>query len=1022
MYEHPVTGALAARVEVSDRADVEAIKPEHAAAIVARHIATEVRRAFAMVPTTAHLELGIDLSMRVTAAIADATRQAGRDDDATGNALAPPARRLLSVGEPAPARPVSPLSASTLFTRSHLEPRLAAELASEIECAERVDVLVAFITIGGVRSLRDALERLSLRSTAAPRLRILTTAFTGTTEVEALDVLARLPGAAVRISLDTRRTRLHAKAWLFQRAHGLATAYVGSANLTSTALGAGHEWMLKVSATDLPHVIDHFAGTFETLWQDREFEHYDPDDAVQRARVQAALRAERSSDRADAAFTLVTLQAYPFQLAILDRLAAERAAGHQRNLIVAATGTGKTVVAAFDYARLTRAAGVPPRLMFLAHRYEILAQARDTFRHVLGDAAFGELLSGGQEAERGDHVFATVQSAAGLLERFPSDHWTHVIIDECHHLPATTYQNVITQLRPTTLVGLTATPERMDGRSLLPDFDGRIAAELRLWHAMEQQLLVPFDYYGIADGTDLRRVKWARSGYDLGSLEGLYTGNEARADLILRQLERRVADLRQIRGLGFCVSVEHAEFMAAHATARGVPAIAVHGGSPTAAREDVPRRLREREVNLVFTCDLYNEGVDLPFVDTLLLLRPTMSATLFLQQLGRGLRLHADKDACLVLDFIGQHREEYRFDAMLGALTGLPRAKLRPSVERGFPLLPSGCAVSLDAVARTQIIESLRRSIGGGARRLAAELRELSAAREPAAPPLSLAEYLSETGRALDEVYTKGFGWRGIQREAGLPGTDVTDKQSRQLGWLIHADDPAYLASLRAVADGSLPTDDITRRRVLMLDAQVTARGVLRAAEATVAYFQGSPGAAAEVAALAEALADDAAPRALVFPEVDWPLALHRRYKRREIVAAVGERTAGDKISGPQGGILKLDESRRELLFVTLDKSGGDFSATTRYRDYAISSDLFHWETQGAASVTTAAGRRYLESATNGWRFFLFVRLDKSEAYAFLGPVTYRDHAGDRPIGITWNLQHPLPPDLLEHFQVLAQT
>ncbi len=206
VYEHPVTDALAPRVEVSDRAEVAAIKPEHLPAILARHVATEVRRAFAHVPASAHLELGLDLSARVTAAIAEATRHAGHGDDALANALAPPPRRLLSVGEPAPGRPTSPLSASTLFTRSHLEPRLSAELANEIECADRVDVLVAFITIGGVRSLREALERLALRTTTAPRLRILTTAFTGTTEVAALDVLSRLPGGQVRISLDTRRT------------------------------------------------------------------------------------------------------------------------------------------------------------------------------------------------------------------------------------------------------------------------------------------------------------------------------------------------------------------------------------------------------------------------------------------------------------------------------------------------------------------------------------------------------------------------------------------------------------------------------------------------------------------------------------------------------------------------------------------------------------------------------------------------------------------------------------------------
>lgn len=1017
IYEHALTLSLDAQASVSGEVGIEPVNVERLAPILARHLSREIERVLQHLP----LELAADASARILAVLGDVATQANHTHDLAGQALSDPPRRLLSVGAAAAARkrPASALSTSTLFTRSHREPRLSSELAHELESADRVDVLMAFITVGGVRALRDSFERLAMQTGATSRLRILTTTFTGTTEVEAVDLLASFAGAEVRISYDTRRTRLHAKAWLFHRANGLSTAYVGSANLTSTALGAGHEWMLKVSANDLAHVVDHFAGTFETLWQDPEFERYDPADEVQRARLRAALRTERTAGSTPATFTLLTLQPFPFQLAILERLEAERALGHDRSLIVAATGTGKTVIAAFDYARTARARGVRPRLLFLAHRLEIITHARDTFRHVLGDAAFGELVTGGREVERGDHVFATIQSAADLAERFAPDHWEHVIIDECHHLPAASYQAVIARLQPRILVGLTATPERSDGRSLLPDFGGRVAAELRLWHAMEQQLLAPFDYYGIADGTDLRRAKWSRSGYDLGELGGIYTGNEARATLVLRQLEKRVANLRRVRGLGFCVSVEHAEYMAARSTALGVPAIAVHGGSPAEHRENAPRRLRERDVNLLFTCDLYNEGIDLPFVDTLLLLRPTTSATLFLQQLGRGLRLHEDKDACLVLDFIGQHREEYRFDAMLSALTGQPRAKLKVSLEQDFPLLPSGCSLSLDAVARAQILASLKRSVGGGARRLAEELRELSAGRDATLGPLPLATFLAETGRELEDVYTDGFGWRGVQATAGIatPGEEDIEL-SRQFGRLLHVDDPAQLAALGELAQGRAPAEE---RRTLMLDAQVSARGVLRAAEATATYFRERREGRAELSQLVDVLDEVSTARPAVCPEADWPLALHRRYQRREIVAAVGERGAGDKISVPQGGILKLDDTKRELLFVTLDKSGGDFSATTRYRDYAMSRDLFHWETQGGASVSSVAGRRYLESATNGWRFFLFVQLDKDEAYTFAGPLSYRTHEGDRPIGITWALRYPLPADLFEHFAVLAQ-
>lgn len=1026
IYEHLLTKALASGLP-TDPAELhtDAIKAEQLALVVSQHAASEVRRLFALAPGSAQLELALDLADRMFTALADVAAKHGitaADADFADQTVAPPPRRLLAVGHAARQRPrpQSPLAASTLFTRSALEPRLSAELAHEIECADSVDAIVAFITVGGVRTLYDALERLCLQPTRAGstprRLRILTTAFTGTTELEALDRLAALPDAEVKISLDVRRTRLHAKAWLFHREHARSTAYVGSANFTSTALGAGHEWMLKVSAADLPHVLDHFRGTFETLWQAVEFETYDPRDEAQRAKLRAVLQAERSGDR-KTSLTLVTLTPYPFQQAILDRLAAERAAGHHRNLVVAATGTGKTVIAAFDYARVAKELGARPRVLVLAHRFELIEQACNTFRHVLGDAAFGELLDGGREIGRGDHVFATIQSAPRLLARFPADHWTHVIVDECHHLPAKSYQDVITTLAPATLVGLTATPERMDGRSLLPDFGGRVAAELRLWHAMEQQLLVPFDYYGISDAVDLTRVRWSRNAYDLGALSGIYTGNHARADLILRQLASRVANLADVRGLGFCVSVDHAEFMAARATSRGIPAIAVHGGTDEALRDDAKRRLREREVNLIFTCDLYNEGVDLPFVDTLLLLRPTTSATLFLQQLGRGLRLHDGKESCLVLDFIGQHREEYKFDAVLGALTGLPRPKLRTSVETDFPLLPSGCAVTLDRVAREQILASLKRTVGGGAKLLAKEAAQLAQDRPD---PLRLTDYLRETGRELADVYRGEFGWRHVLARAGVvPQDDAADELSRQLGRLIHVDDPAQLRQLAARAADAAPDDsEYARRRTRMLASQLTTTGPMRSPQALADDLRTIADEVRELAAILEA---EATPRTARYVEADWPLALHRRYTRAEILVATGHLGDGDKPRGQMGGIRKDTETRRELFFVTLDKSGGDFSPTTSYRDYVISPTLFHWETQGTASRDNAAGARYLGSPANGWRFFLFVQLDKDEPYTFLGEVSLRDATGDRPIGITWALREPLPADLFARFAVLDQ-
>lgn len=499
-------------------------------------------------------------------------------------------------------------------------------------------------------------------------------------------------------------------------------------------------------------------------------------------------------------------------------------------------------------------------------------------------------------------------------------------------------------LQPDLLVGLTATPERSDGKSLLPDFDGHIAAELRLWHALDGQLLVPFEYYGLADGVDLRRVRWSRTGYEAGALGELYTGNDARADLIRHQLASRVSDVRSVRALGFCVSVEHVEYMAARFTAAGIPARAVHGDSPAEQRDEAPRLLRERAVNVLFTCDLYNEGVDLPFVDTLLLLRPTSSATLFLQQLGRGLRHHPGKTSCLVLDFIGQHRDEFRFDAIFAALTGIPRARLRRAVEDGFPYLPSGCALQLDQVARDEILRSLRSTLAGAVR-LTAELRELASEGRPP----TLAEFLDQTGRDLEDIYDAG-GWTTLKRRADAAhGADEHDDDlSRRLGWLQRVDEPERLRTYRdaietAMKGGTVDLNERDRTRVQMLEYQLTPRGTMRAAEQTVAYIASRPAIARELEELREVLEDRVGLAEQVLPVPEWPLALHRHYSRREIIAAVGFVRPGDKGKLPQGGILRLVELKRELLFVTLDKSGKDFSPTTRYKDYAISPELFHW-------------------------------------------------------------------------------
>ncbi len=609
-------------------------------------------------------------------------------------------------------RPATPLSDAALLTNTKGEPNLGAEVKAELETADEVDLLCAFVKWYGLRLLDPELRLVRERETP---FRVITTTYMGATERAALDRLVREFGAEVKIQYDAQRTRLHAKAWMFRRNTGFDTAYVGSSNLSRAALLDGVEWNVRLSQIATPSLLEKFKGTFDTYWNDASFESYDPEqdrDRLDDALAEASGRTQH--DRVTISLSGLEVRPYFYQQEMLEAIEAERNVhDRHRNLVVAATGTGKTVVAALDYRELcNQESGERPSLLFIAHRKEILEQSLRTYREVLADAEFGELYVGGARPERWRHVFASVQSLHSYgVDNIAADAYEIVVIDEFHHAEAATYRKILDRLAPRELLGLTATPERADGVDVRTFFDGRTAAELRLWDALGADLLCPFHYFVVADGTDLRQVSWSRGRYDEGQLSNVYTGNHARAAIVLRQLRDKVLDPGSMRALGFCVSVAHAEFMADVFNGAGVPARAVSGTTPPADRERALQDLKDRRVNALFAADLFNEGLDLPDVDTVLFLRPTESATIFLQQLGRGLRRTQSKPVLTVLDFVGHHRKEFRFDAKLRALTGHTRRGLEREIERGFPFLPAGCQIVMERQAQSIVLDNIRAQI-----------------------------------------------------------------------------------------------------------------------------------------------------------------------------------------------------------------------------------------------------------------------------------------------------------------------
>jgi len=904
-------------------------------------------------------------------------------------------------------RPLTSLIDTTFLTNANGEPRLQHELESEIDSAASIDILMAFVRWTGVRPLFQQFKEHIARG---GRIRLITTVYTGSTEQRALDELMAL-GVQVKVSYDTAKTRLHAKAWLFNRPRGFSTSYIGSSNMTASAQVDGIEWNVRIAEATNADIIQKFRAVFESYWQNIEFKNYDRQEFSDAMKIQTRDEIDISS---------FVFEPRPFQQLLLDNLQASREAGFHRNLLVAATGTGKTVMAAFDYWSLVSQIN-PGRLLFIAHRKEILAQSRRTFAHVLRDPSFGEMWADGLRPEKFDHVFASIQTLAQQdLESIDRNYYDMIIIDEFHHAAesSVTYKRVLDHFTPKELLGLTATPERGDEQSILKYFGDRIAAELRIWDAIDQQYLCPFSYFGVSDDMDISKVAWRRGhGYDVEELTNVYTANHQWISLVIQQVKEKILNPRTMKALGFCVGVRHAQFVADQFNKAGIVSVPLFGTSSTDERADAMNKLRNGEIQAIFTVDIFNEGVDIPEADTLLLLRPTDSALLFMQQLGRGLRRAPNKTMCTVLDFVGHHRKEFRYENRFRALIGGTRTEIERSVMDGFPFLPAGCQINLDRRAQSEILLSLKNSVPSQWPKMVAELKSLG--------DVSFKQFLTETGLVLSDIYSKNRSFAELRRAAGFDESVATDEEAallRGVGRITHIDDAFranryidWLSSDVPPVSNMLNVQD--RRLVRMLSASITSNWKMNSLDGELARVWSYSTVRSELLGMlsvVQDVVDVVHPGLAQLPEV--PLRIHALYSRVEIQAALDDVKDG-KIREWREGVRFIEHINSDVFLFTIDKSSGGFSPTTRYRDYAISARMIHWESQSTTSTSSRTGQRYINQRAAGTKVLLFGRYSKNEdAFWFLGTANYVDHEGERPISFTWELDFPLPAALLMSF------
>lgn len=1027
IYEQLINELLRRQLDSSRSKEISKIEKEEVANILSRYVREFLESTLSSIKNKKE---GITGQIQVINKIVKLIEREFPGSHLDGYTIDEPLEKLLSIVDSSSSnrtnakqlpRPKTSIAQTSLFTASDDEPEMVDELKNEILSSNRIDMLVSFIKFSGIRLLLEPLRTFTQNGGI---LRIITTSYMGATDPKAVFELSKLSNTKIKVSYDTARTRLHAKAYVFYRETGFSTAYVGSSNLSNVAMSSGLEWNVKITRNDLPDTMEKIEATFESYWNSEEFELFGEET---RKRLADAIHSERNKKNGDSQTFFFDIRPYPYQQEILDKLQAEREfLDKRKNLVVAATGTGKTVISAFDYKRFCASnQGNPNRLLFVAHRKEILDQSIKAFRTILRNYNFGNLLVGDERTENFDHLFISIQSfnSQKLFEKTTPDYYDFIIVDEFHHASAPSYRELLSYYKPKVLLGLTATPERSDGVDVTRYFDYRPSSEIRLPEAIDRKLLSPFQYFGITDSVDLSKVAWKRGGYEEEALNRLYATDqtiaEERASLIVEKLHEYLSDINSAKGLGFCVSVKHAEFMASFFNRRGINSIFLTGETPREERENAKTRLINGEVKFIFAVDVYNEGVDIPEINTVLFLRPTQSLTVFLQQLGRGLRFSEGKDCLTVLDFVGQANKKYNFEEKFAALVSKTHLSIQKQLEDGFVHLPRGCYIELEKKARSYILENIRRSFG-----VRSGLKERIASFEEDTPyKLTLENFLTHYHLDPLDIYSKASFSR-LCADASVIEDFNDSKEDIFLNALkrISGIDSHSMIEMLLKVMTNLDSYNFfnlseNERRILEMFHYTVWGTTLDTSpfkdfkESFLRIRKCKP-IFDEIIALLEYNQTR-----IDFIEEDpklsfeFPLKLYSNYTKDQILLALDYQKPGDI----REGVKYLPEKRLDLLFITLNKSEKDYSPTTMYNDYAINDRLFHWQSQSTTSESSNTGLRYINHAHTGNIILLFVREYKKTIagnacpYTFLGSASYVKHDGSNPMNIVWELEKPMP-------------
>jgi hypothetical protein len=562
----------------------------------------------------------------------------------------------------------------------------------------------------------------------------------------------------------------------------------------------------------------------------------------------------------------------------------------------------------------------------------------------------------------------------------------------------------------------------MDGSSVLADFGNRFTAEIRLPDALEARLLCPFHYFGVTDPVSLTdECFWRNGRYVVSAVEAAYTGDDLRArqrlDVIFQSIDRYLPGQENVRAIGFCVSVRHARFMAEAFDAQGFNAAALVGDTPEDERTAIMTRFRRGDLHYVFTVDVLSEGVDVPEINLVLFLRPTESLTVFLQQLGRGLRHAPGKEIVTVLDFVGQNHRKYRIDRKYAVLLPKVRHRIDRELAEDFPHLPAGCSILLERQARESVLRQIQANLRNLQENIVESLRSFNTDHNI---PLSFGNFIRTSNIEAEDILRNRTwsAWKGMAQLGPVPSDPTQGVEILQR--ILAHDDSRLLDEIASWAIKAARGDDCVfhsnpmRERLIHFGLFGQRASRFPNYETARAELRAMPEVLADLAEVAEYCRDEGRAWRESNIGLPCPLCLHSTYNAEEIKAAFDIADLGRP--GPTGvGVLHNAETRLYIHLITFVKSDHDFEPSTRYLDYPINPTLLHWQSQSTTRIESPTGQNHIHFSARGYTILFFARMHKREPFTFLGKAKrLKSHEGERPISIVWELTEPMPAALFD--------